>query len=422
MTFANPLPWWALAAIIVAAAVVAWFTYHREPLPGRYRSALSALRFVTLALLVLLLMRPVASIGGDPAADAVVPVLVDTSRSMSIEDAGGMRRIDRVRQLLGRELLPVLASRFQVDVLAFGEGLTPTTLSGLSASARTSDLSGALHALGERYRGRVVPGVLLISDGGDTGETRASMQAQFIAPIFSMGVGARTIGRDREVLSLTAAEAVLDDSRVDLAVSAVSHGHGTDPIELRVAENGRLIDVRRVAPAVEGVPIHTVIHVEPEKGVPTVYSVEIPAAAGELVPENNGRSVLVHPPSRARRVLLVQGAPGYEHSFLRRAWSGDTGLEVDSVVRNGKNDEAVDTFYIQAPPARSPMLASGYPTTPSGLFAYDAIVLANIEGTLLTHEQLEATREFVGRRGGGLLVLGAQSFIRRGLVGTPLEE
>ena len=131
-------------------------------------------------------------------------------------------------------------------------------------------------------------------------------------------------------------------------MSAVSHGHGTAPIELRLLENGRPIEVRRATPAADGIPVREIFHVSPNAGAPTVYTIEIPAAAGDLVPENNTRSVLVQPPTRPRRVLLVQGAPGFEHSFLQRAWSGDTGLEVDSVVRKGKNEQGGDTFYVQA--------------------------------------------------------------------------
>jgi uncharacterized membrane protein len=121
-------------------------------------------------------------------------------------------------------------------------------------------------------------------------------------------------------------------------------------------------------------------------------------------------------------VLLVQGAPGFEHSFLQRAWSSDTGLEVDSVVRKGKNEQGGDTFYVQAGAERGRSLAMGFPATRAELFAYDAVVLANVEGSTLTAAQLEATRDFVGRRGGGLLVLGAQSFLRQGLLDTPIEN
>jgi hypothetical protein len=58
----------------------------------------------------------------------------------------------------------------------------------------------------------------------------------------------------------------------------------------------------------------------------------------------------------------------------------------------------------------------------SALFGYDAVIFGNIEGDFFTRDQLEMTSSFVSARGGGLLVLGAKSFERAGLVGTPLEE
>src|SRR5262249_24858489 len=161
--------------------------------------------------------------------------------------------------------------------------------------------------------------------------------------------------------------------------SAVSHGHGTAPIELRLLENGRPIEVRRASAAADGAPIREVFHVSPARGAPTVYTVQIPDAAGELVSENNSRSTLVPPPGRRRRVLLVEGAPGFEHSFLKRAWSGDRDLEIDSIVRKGKNEQGLDTFYIQAGRSRSDALTSGYPKKTDDLFLYDALVLANVE-------------------------------------------
>jgi uncharacterized membrane protein len=335
----------------------------------------------------------------------------------------GRRRIDRARDLITRALLPALEPRFQVEVLSFGEQVAASAPVDLAATARRSDLAAALSAVRERYRGRPVAGIVLLSDGGDTsGTSEAAIQHDRIPPVYSLGIGSLTVGRDREVLSVTAVDAVLDDSRVDLAVSAVSHGHGVEPFELRLLENGRPIEVRRAVPAADGSPVREVFQVSPGRGTPAVYTVEIPEAAGELVPENNTRSALVAPPSRSRRVLLVEGAPGFEHSFLRRAWSLDSGLEIDSVVRKGKNEEGRDTFYIQAVKSRSDSLAAGYPQQVEGLFTYDALVLANVEANQLSRAQLEATRAFVSERGGGLLVLGARSFQKDGLGHSALEE
>ena len=153
-----------------------------------------------------------------------------------------------------------------------------------------------------------------------------------------------------------------------------------------------------------------------------MYSVEVPVLSGELVPENNIRSVLVQPPSRQRHILFVEGAPGFEHSFLKRAWAANPGLDIDSIVRKGKNEQGADTYYIQAAQSRTDALIAGYPSRAEDLFAYDAVVLANVDPTQFTHDQQELTRAFVGQRGGGLLVLGARTFVKPGLLDTPLEE
>jgi len=418
VTFANAVPSWALLIVLVIIAGVSWLAYASFAVAARRRNALIALRFVTLLLLVLFLLRPIRR-NDDGMHDVVVPVLVDASRSMSIEDADGQRRIDRARDLVVHTLVPMLSPHFQIEVLAFGDGLKATAPGDLAATGRRSDLAGAIAAVADRYRGRPVAGIVLISDGGDTS---ASPLPERMPPVYAIGVGSQTIGRDREVLSVTAAEAIFDDSRIDLAVSAVGHGHGTKPIALQLLENGRPIEVRRVAPVADGVPVRAVFQVAPPRGQATVYTVDVPVTAGELVPENNTRSVLVQPPSRVRHVLFVEGAPGFEHSFLKRAWAGDPGLDIDSIVRKGRNEQGADTFYIQASQSRTDSLTSGYPTRAEDLCAYDAIVLANVESGHLTREQQEMTRAFVGQRGGGLLVLGARSFVKPGLAGTPLEE
>ncbi len=423
MTFANPLPWWLLVPLVAGAAVLGWLAYRHLTGSIAQRYALISLRFVTLLLLIVLLMRPVARINAENTRDAIVPILVDGSRSMSIDDADGRRRIDYARDVVERDLMPALGPKFKVEVFRFGDELAAAPAAELSATARRSDLSGALAAVHERFRGQPIAGVVLLSDGGDTsGGLDQVLAGGAMAPVFAIGVGSQTVGRDREVLGVTAADAVLDDSRVDLAVSAVSHGHGTAPLELRLLENGRPIEIRRAAPAIEGAPVREVFHVTPQRGAPTIYTVEIPAAAGELVPENNMRSVLVQTPARPRRVLVLEGAPGFEHSFLKRALAADPGMEVDSIVRKGKNDQGQDTFYIQASRSRSAALQNGFPDKRDAVFVYDAIILANVDPAQLSRAQLETIRDFVAVRGGGVLLLGARSFATERLLDSAIEE
>jgi uncharacterized membrane protein len=409
-------------AVVAAAIVVAWLAYRRVPIAAPRRYVLSTLRLGTLLWLAVCLMRPMIDATDISPRDAVVPILVDSSRSMGLADADGGRRIDRARALVERDLLPALSQRFHTEVLRFGDRVTAADPSSLTATDRRTGIGAALQAVRDRYRGRAVAGIVLITDGGDNGGVDAAASAAAGAPVYAIGIGPRSSLRDREVVSVTTAESVLSDAMVDVAVSAVAHGYGASPIELRLLENGRAIDLRRVKPAVEGAPVSEVFHVSPNRDVPTVYTVEIPSAADELVADNNARSALVPAAGRPRRVLLVQGAPGFEHSFLRRAWSADRGLEVDSVARKGRDDSGAETFYVQAAASRANALLGGYPNTREALFAYDVIVLANVDPDLLTSQQLAMTREFVGVRGGGLLVLGARGFQRQGLRDTALEE
>ena len=422
MTFANPLPAWALLGAIGAAIVVAWLAYRRVPIAARRRYGLSALRLVTLLWILVCLMRPMARVTDAVPRDAIVAVLVDGSRSMGLADVDGARRIDKARELVTGGLLPALSSRFHPELLQFGERVSAVEPAQLAAADRRTELGLALSAVRDRYRGRPVAGVVLLTDGGDNGTIDAAASASTGVPVYAIGIGPRATSRDREVVSVTAAESVLSDAVVDLAVSAVAHGYGASPIELRLLENGRPIDHRRITPAGEGAPISETFHVSPNRDVPTVYTVEIPSAGDELVAENNARSALVPAAGRPRRVLLVQGAPGFEHAFLRRALAADRGLEIDSVARKGRDDSGTETFYVQAAQSRANALLGGFPNTAEALFQYDVVVLANVEADQLLNAQLGLMRDFVAERGGGVLVLGARGFQRQGLRDTALEE
>ena len=52
---------------------------------------------------------------------------------------------------------------------------------------------------------------------------------------------------------------------------------------------------------------------------------------------------------------------------------------MDSVVRKGRNDHGDDTYYVQAAPGRRRALTGGFPASREALFAYDGVVLANLE-------------------------------------------
>src|SRR5581483_3997972 len=162
MHFAYPLPWW-LAIVLAAAVGAAAFVEYRRPLAPLtrlQRTALVALRVAVLGALVLFLFRPIAMLPPAGSRDAIVAVLVDASRSMRLNDAGGRARIDRATDLLKRQLLPALRRQFTTELFTVGDGVAPANVDRLSADARQTDLGGGLAAIRDRYRGQRVAGIV----------------------------------------------------------------------------------------------------------------------------------------------------------------------------------------------------------------------------------------------------------------------
>jgi uncharacterized membrane protein len=430
MRFASaPSGWPALALFVLllaGAGALAFLEYRRplSPLTPRRRLTLVAIRAFALAVLAAFLFRPTVTAPAPIGHDAVVPIVVDVSRSMRLPGEGSASRIAQAAALLKTQLIPALSRHFQVELYSAGDQLTPVTIDGIKPDASRSDVSGALKALNDKDRNRQVAGIVVLSDGDDTVSTASDSATGRDSgpPIFAVGIGSTDVLHDREVAGLTAGEQHLDESSVDLHVTLLSSGFGRMPFELRVLANGRSIETRRIVPVGDGLPIEETVTVAPDPAAPTAYRVEIPADAGDVAPENNARTVLVSPIGRKRRLLVIQGAPAFEHSFMTRAWSRDPGLEVDSVVREGRNADGRDTFLVQAGAGRGAALSGGFPSRREDLLAYDALVIANVQAEFFTRAQLSMAADFVSERGGGLLVLGGRSFADRGLAGTPLEE
>jgi uncharacterized membrane protein len=424
MHFAAPFPAWLVVLIAAGVVAIAVIAYRRPlvPLSPSRRLLLAALRALALGSLVFFLARPTILTPPSEPRDAIVPVLVDTSRSMRVADGDGAApRIDIATRLLTDQLLPGLSRRFTPEVLAFAEGVSSTSPDRLKADARHSDLHGALTTVADRYRGRPMAGILVLSDGADTESPARTESRQGSLPVYAIGIGSAFSMPDREVVGVAVGDPRLDAATVDLRVTVVSRGFDKDPFQLRLLADGRVLETRRLTPVADGSPIEATFTVPPNSISATVYTAEIDAER-ERITENNQRSVLVSPAGRKRRVIAIFGAPGFDHSFLARALAVDPGLELDMVVRKGRNDAGQDTFFVQAGGSRAASLASGFPITREALFTYDALIIANVEADFFTRAQLQLMADFVSERGGGLLVFGGRSFTQRGLMGTPIEE
>src|SRR3984885_10420094 len=123
--FLTPWPVWLMAIGILAAAGLLFWQVRRSHgmLSGLRPLAIWILETCMIALILFLLWHPALSIATLRPQQNVVAVLVDDSRSMSIQDSSGTRSGTReaaAQAALDSGMLKSLGEKFQVRLYKFG--------------------------------------------------------------------------------------------------------------------------------------------------------------------------------------------------------------------------------------------------------------------------------------------------------------
>src|SRR5439155_2743028 len=118
----TPWPLWLLGIGIVAAAGLLFWHVRRNHgmLGGARPMAIWLLETGLIALILFLLWHPALSIATLRPQQNVVAVLVDDSRSMSVQDSNGTREA-AAQAALNSGMLKLLGEKFQVRLYKFGK-------------------------------------------------------------------------------------------------------------------------------------------------------------------------------------------------------------------------------------------------------------------------------------------------------------
>ncbi len=402
--------WLLLLAIAALGAGILWhLRRHPGRLGQRQLAGLGALQVAALALVLFMLWQPAIRIRSLRSQQNVVSLLIDTSRSMTL-GSDQETRLDQVTALLEDGLLEKLREKFRVRIYSFSGDLKRiSSLKNIEASGLSTRIGESVaRLLGESA---VVPlgAVVVFSDGSDnTGSFDRRLMSEIRrrrVPVHTVGVGRAEMPEDVELRGVNLAASALPRSQVTAQIS-IRH-HGTSPIETRltVRDDSRILASKPIIlrPG-ETVQSETVVFNAGDAGVRNLQFLLDPVE-GERIEGNNSLARVLDVPRQPRRVLYVEGEPRWEYKFMRRAIAKDENVRLVCMLRTTPNK-----FYRQGVDDRSE-LAKGFPSTPEELFAYDALILGSIEAAYFTTEQQEMIADFVGRRGGTLLMLAG----RRGL-------
>ena len=260
-----------------------------------------------------------------------------------------------------------------------------------------------------------VGAVVLLSDGGDnTGRIdRNTIEAlrQRRIPVHTVGFGAAQVPQDVEIESVALTARALAHSRVTALVEVSQSGFANRRTTLTVRDGAKLLATRELVLGADGATVSTDITFDLPDAGPRVLRFQVAPLPGEANPRNNELARLVNVEAGPRRILYLEGEPRWEYKFIRRAEEEDTAVQLVSMLRISENK-----LYRQG--IKDALeLAQGFPTKPEDLFGFDGLIIGSVDAGYFSPAQQVLMREFVDRRGGGLLLLGGRQSLADGVWG-----
>jgi uncharacterized membrane protein len=411
-----PSWWWLWPVMIVAGAVFLVWTYHGIFQRSEHRLTwwLLALRGFGLLLLVLILAKPTWTRESEQVDAGRVAVIVDTSRSMSLPDAGGTTRYSRARVAV-EQLTKALererkGSRLVVDLF----DITGTPLKdGLpeQPTAERTDLGEALRKAALQLRSRPVAGLVLVSDGMDnTGRPNFHDWEDTSLPVHDLGFPAGESGDlDLIVRKPQAPGRVLvhNEMRVEVPVSKTGKAAAEATVSIK---RGREVLASQKVTLPEGEAEQIVpLTFTPQQPGHFVFTAAVEGAAGERFLGNNAVHFPVRVDKEPIKVLYLEGFLRWEYKYLKARLEDDPDVALASVVRR---------VSPELPEARGKDRL-----TADRLKPFDVIILGDMEANFLSRPEYDEIVRWLDGKNHSLLVLGGyNSFGPDGLRKTPLAD
>ncbi|MDR0533064.1 MAG: hypothetical protein LBH01_03830 [Verrucomicrobiales bacterium] len=469
---AEGLSWgWALLLIIALITGVVWAYRKFAPrLAWPWRVLLIALRSILLAILVLMLTKPVLHIMVDESVRHPLIVLLDQTQSMGLVDQRdalndltraalakgdvppdrGLKQppsdaqIGALKQLSRKQLLGLLAANDKmnlwsrlydhVNLEVYGFGRKAAKLGELAPAnggkltvqdamqffkqvryeENVTALGDSLRQVLDEQRGQSPAGILVISDGAsNTGAPAleaAGIAKQDGVPLFLYGIGVAS-PQDIIVSAVNGPPTSNVKERVSFVARVKTQGMLGKKTRIQLKADGKVVDEQPLEIRSDGEQEITLGY-KPEVTGDVNIEVTVPPLPEEALKDNNTATTKVRIVDDKINILLVQQEPNWDFEYLLTLMQRDRRLQVKCVVIKGDKD--IDTS------PDSPYL-NEIPTDKKELFKNDVIILNDVDPAVLGAAWMDLLKEWVDKVGGGLLLVGGTKFLPNAYVGTALE-
>ncbi len=435
MQFTYYLPLWAIILAIIISIGITLYGYTKagQPIPQFLRYLLITLRFIAIVILLSCLLAPVILQKKDVTPPTHLSILVDTSRSMQLEDnylgKTDSSRMNQVNRLLfdeSSQFLQNVNSEHKVHLYHFDNSLHESTKSvaNFEPDGSLTDIAAAIKETVEAWRGQPNAGIILISDGAhNTSNLSIDNIAAMNTPVYAIGVGSPLPPKDIQIQKVDVLPIAYTGHETLIRITVGQTGYADESIRLslRDTSTNRLVDASMVTfPEDNNEQSITIDEQRLPKGSQQVielkltpqtegnfqYQVGLPTLEGELTDKNNEKTFTIKVVKAKLNVLYFEGRPRWEYAFLKRTLERDPDIDPTFAIQSKKSvSDSVLSRYNGFFPQDSDTTPTRFPETREELYQYDVLILGDISVEHLTIAQQQSIVDFVEQRGKAVIFL-----------------
>ena len=269
------------------------------------------------------------------------------------------------------------------------------------------------------FRGSPPAAIVLLSDGvSSTGEAdrlgpAAEAAAASFVPIDAIGLGSEQPARDIQLYDVTAEDLAFVGDPYVVTGRIKSDGFAGRSVAVRLAErdSGRVLGQTTVTLGTANAPVPFEVSYVPSTAGELDLAFEVPPLPEESNRENNREIRHLSVRKEKIRVLLADSSPRWEFRYLKTLFERDATVNLKTFLQEADAEYASEdkTALVH------------FPLSHDELFAYDVLILGDLNPALLGTPTMELIRNFVRDWGGGVLFIAGTNFNPLAYRGTPLE-
>ncbi len=297
-------------------------------------------------------------------------------------------------------------------------------LRSLAPRGETTRLGAGVRAALDDLRGATPAAVVVLTDGINTDGPSLADAAEHArrrgVPLYFIGLGSDRPVRDLKLSDLIVDDIVFVNDVVNFECKLTASGFAGRKVSVALREKGKpatpenILAKTEVTVPPDDRPLPVRLQYRPTKVGQFEYVVEVQPQADERLTENNRQSRVVQVRKEKIRVLLVQAYPSFEFRYLRNMLRRDETISLHTVLQDADPEHAEqDTASLPAFPLRR-----------EDLFAYDVVILGDVNPALLNVTAMQNLADFVNQpaKGGSLVMIAGPSYMPAALRDTPLAR